>query len=117
MFAYTYVCIQVYTHAQIFYVCIHLRYTKFYLIAAVGEPLLSALIHHPIIAQHAPALLLQMKQSLAKHQASSLHSFKSYKISNVQTSQLQSPEAGLPTSLPFQAARDSRNHYKSRVSW
>ncbi|KAH7434035.1 hypothetical protein KP509_07G098100 [Ceratopteris richardii] len=95
------------------YACIAMEYLG-RVIDSVGEPLLIAMIDHPMIMQHAPTLLMQIRQSLARSQASSLHSFKSYKASNLQASHYS--RLTDPISLPFKAERDSRIYYKSRES-
>jgi hypothetical protein len=64
-----------------------------------------------------------LKASLAGQQAAALRSFKAYETASRTNGVIeQSPTAGtlrltpgLPVSLPFQAARDSRNIFKTQV--
>lgn len=95
---------------------------------AVGEHLLMALIEEPAIAHHSPSLLVRLKASLADHQAAALHSFKAYEATISSNGAFeQSPNGGslrlnswtlpgVPVFLPFHAARDSRNIFKTPVS-
>ncbi|XP_024372189.1 uncharacterized protein [Physcomitrium patens] len=88
----------------------------------VGEQMLVALIEEPAIARHSPTLMVRLKASLADHQAAALRSFKAYETasrSNNAPEQSHTTGAGrltpgLPVSLPFQAARDSRNIFKTQ---
>jgi hypothetical protein len=90
---------------------------------AVGEQILVALIEEPAIARHSATLLVRLKASLAGQQAAALRSFKAYETASRTNGVIeQSPTAGtlrltpgLPVSLPFQAARDSRNIFKTQV--
>lgn len=92
-------------------------------IRVVGEQMLVALIEEPAIARHSPTLMVRLKASLADHQAAALRSFKAYETasrSNNAPEQSHTTGAGrltpgLPVSLPFQAARDSRNIFKTQV--
>ncbi|MCO5600448.1 hypothetical protein L7F22_054561 [Adiantum nelumboides] len=92
------------------YACIVMEFLG-RLLDSVGEPLLSALVNHPMISGFAPALMMQIKQSLARHQASTLRSFKPYAGTHTKLADLR-----FSVSLPFQAERDSRNYYKGHES-
>lgn len=99
------------------------------LTCAVGEHLLLALIEEPAIAHHSSSLLVRLKASLADQQAAALRSFKAYEAASRDNGAFeQSPNGGtlrlrnwtipgLPVSLPFEATRDSRNIFKTQVSW
>lgn len=88
----------------------------------VGEQILVALIEEPAIPRHSATLLVRLKASLAGQQAAALRSFKAYETASRTNGVIeQSPTAGtlrltpgLPVSLPFQAARDSRNIFKTQ---
>lgn len=82
-----------------------------------------ALIEEPAIARHSPTLLVRLKASLADQQAAALRSFKAYETASRTNGVIEQSSTagavrltpGLPVSLPFQAARDSRNIFKTQV--
>ena len=84
-----------------------------------------ALVEEPAIARHSPTLLVRLKASLTVQQAAALRSFKAYEAASRTNGTFEqfsvgasksSSFPGLPVSLPFQAARDSRNIFKTQVS-
>lgn len=86
-----------------------------------------ALVEEPAIARHSPTLLVRLKASLTVQQAAALRSFKAYEAASRTNGTFEQFSVGasksktmsfpgLPVSLPFQAARDSRNIFKTQVS-
>lgn len=78
-----------------------------------------ALIEEPAIARHSATLLVRLQASLADQQAAALRSFKAYETASRTNGVIEQTvrlTPGLPVSLPFQAARDSRNIYKTQVA-
>lgn len=111
-----------------FYACKALEQTG-QLLDCVGEQLLAALIEQPAISRHSPSLLSRLRRVLAEHQSAALRSFKTYEsASGTKSALLESPgksmterlpkrsPMGMPTSLTFQAARDSRNNFRTLSS-
>lgn len=108
-----------------FYACKALEQTG-HLLDCVGEQLLAALIEQPAISRHSPSLLSRLRRVLVDHQSAALRSFKTYEsASGTKCALLESPSKsmterlpnrspmGMPTSLTFQAARDSRNNFRT----
>ncbi|KAH9292418.1 hypothetical protein KI387_042408 [Taxus chinensis] len=96
------------------------------LLDCVGEQLLAALIEQPAISCFSPSLLPRLRGALAEHQSAALRSFKAYESAyGTKCALLESPNKfidkwpqkhmplAMPTSLPFQAARDSRNNFRT----
>eukprot|EP01018_Ginkgo_biloba_P011502 Gb_07520 [translate_table: standard] len=111
-----------------FYACKVLEQAG-HILDCVGEHLLAALIEQPVISRHSPSLLPRLRGALVKHQAAALRSFKTYESAcGTKCALLESPSksvserfpnnlpVGMPASLPFQAARDSRNNFKTLAS-
>ncbi|GLJ09069.1 hypothetical protein SUGI_0101140 [Cryptomeria japonica] len=96
------------------------------LLDCVGEQLLATLIEQPAILCYSPSLLPRLRGALAEHQSAALRSFKAYESAYGAKCALQeSPNKfrekrpqkhlpmAMPTSSPFQAARDSRNNFRT----